>query len=547
MCKIMQRHTVAFLIILCLFVTATSCTRRETPVLTGDRDGTIHLGCGSEPGSLDPHLVTGVPGARISAGLLEGLVSVDHRDLQLHPIPGAAASWDISEDMTVYTFHLRQNARWSNGDPLTAADFVYAFQRILSPELGSPYAYMLHGLKNAEPFNRGELKDFSQVGARAVDDLTLVLTLEAPVPYLLSLLYHHSWYPVHRPTIEAHGGMAKRDSRWTLPENYVGNGAFVIREWVQDKHIVLEKSPTYWDRDSVRLNRVVFHPIGDHTTEERAFQAGQLHVTETVPLDRIAYYREQHPELLQLEPYLGVYYYAFNTQRPPMDNLHVRRALVLAVDREKITQFVTKGGETPAGHFTPTDTAGYTSRARLDYDPEAARAELAEAGYPNGEGFPATSLLYNNSDAHARIAQVIQQMWKQTLGIHIELESMEWKVYLAETEKGNFQIARRGWIADYVDPNSFLDLWVTGGGNNRANWSNAEYDRLIREAARRPVPTERMECFQQAEAILLREAPVLPIYFYRSKSLVKPSVRGWHPTILDIHPLKALWLEPSGE
>ncbi|MGQ9662727.1 MAG: peptide ABC transporter substrate-binding protein [Kiritimatiellia bacterium] len=532
-----------FWLAVCLLALSVSCGRRKTPVEIGDREGILHVGCLSEPKDLDPHTVTGVTEFNIVSSLLEGLVGEDPRDL--HPIPAAAESWKVSEDRCVYTFHLRQEAKWSNGDPLTAADFVFSFSRILSPEQASPYAYMLFPLRNAEAFHKGHVKDFSEVGVEALDSRTLRLILTHPVPHFLSLLNHHSWFPVHPPTIQKFADNTRAASLWTRPGNYVGNGPFVLISWEPGKKIVVRKSDTYWDHDRVRLREIHFYPIGDSKTEERAFLAGQLHVTGTVPLDRIAHYREKHPEWLRLNPYLGCYYYLLNVSRPPLDDVRVRRALALAVNRDLIVTYVTKGGEAPALHFTPPDTDGYTCRSRLFYDPERARSLLNEAGFPGGKGLRRLELLYNTSEAHERIAQVVQQMWRKELGIEVELVNVEWKVYLAMTEAGKYDIARAGWIGDYVDPNTFLDLWVTGGGNNRTGWSNPEYDRLIRAAAREPDRNLRFELFQEAERILMEAVPIIPLYFYRSKALVHPSVQGWHSNILDHHPFKFVYLIPD--
>ncbi len=526
--------------VLCIVVFS-GCGRRETRVQQGDREGVLHFGNLSEPASLDPHLVTGVSEHNVISALLEGLTAED--PVTLEPVPGAAERWEVSDDGRRYTFHLWPDGRWSNGDPVTAADFVFAYRRILTPALGAPYAYMLHGIVNAEAYNRGESSDFDQVGVKALDAATLEITLREPIPYLLSILSHYSWFPVHPPTILAHGAIGDIGTGWTAA--YVGNGPFVLEEQQVNKHIRVRKSETYRDRDRVALNAIVFYPIGDHTIEERAFRAGQLHVTGTIPADRIDHYQRNRPEVLRLEPYLGCYYYLFNTTRPPLDNPDVRRALALAVDRESITRNITRGGETPAYHFTPPGTGGYTATNILAGTAEEARSLLAAAGFPGGKGFPVLRLLYNTADAHARLAEALQQMWKRELGIDIELVNMEWKVYIEQTQNGDYDIARAGWIGDYLDPNSFLDLWVTGGGNNRTRWSSPSYDTLIREAARTPDRDQRHARFQQAEGILMREMPIMPLYFYRSKSLVQPSVRGWHPNLLDHHPWKHISLVPA--
>ncbi len=528
-------------VIFILSLIAAGCTRRETPVEAGIRDQVLHFGNLSEPEDLDPHVVTGVTEHNILAALLEGLVSEDPKTLA--PLPGVAESWEISDNGTRYVFHLRENARWSNGESVTADDFVFSYQRILSPAIGSPYADMLFYLKGAEAFNAGETQDFASVGAKAQGPKTLVLELKHATPYFLSLLNHYTWFPVHPGTLRAAKAERSITANWTRPPNFVGNGPFVLKEWFSNDRIIVTKSETYWDREKVRLNAIHFHAIGDNNAEERAFRSGQLHVTGTIPLDRIAHYRENDPDALRIDPYLGCYYYLFNVHEPSLKDPRVRRALSMSVDRDKITRFVSKGGEVPAFHFTPPDTAGYTADASLSYDPEAARALLAEAGYPGGEGFPTLPLLYNTSEAHAVIAQAIGHMWEQELGIKIELMNMEFKVVLNRTQNQQYSVARAGWIGDYVDPNTFLSLWVTDAGNNRAKWSNAEYDSLIELAGTTQDSAKRFALFRQAEAILMQESPIMPLYFYRSKTLLHPAVRGWHPTLLDHHPYKYVSLE----
>lgn len=521
---------------------ASGCTRPETRVQKGDRDGILHFGSLSEPTALDPHVVTGVTEHNIISALLEGLVTED--PVTLKPMPGTAERWEVSDDARCYTFHLRSDARWSNGDPVTATDFVFSFRRILTPALGAPYAYMLYCIENAAAYNKGESTDFEQVGVKAIDDKTLNITLHTPVPYFLSLLNHTSWFPVHPPTILAHGAIGDIGTDWTSPENFVGNGPFILSTWHANKHIIVTRSDTYYDRTNVHLNAIYFYPIGDQTIEERAFRSGQLHITGTIPADRIDYYREHRPDVLRLDPYLGCYYYLFNTSRPPLDQPDVRRALALALNRDAITRNVTRGGETPAFSFTPPGTGGYTATNLLSGTTDDARRLLAGAGFPEGRGFPTLTLLYNSADTHARIAEVIQQMWKIELGIDVELVNMEWKVYIEQTQSGNYDIARAGWIGDYLDPDTFLNLWVSGGGNNRTKWSDPTYDALIEEAAQTADNTRRYMLFQQAEGILMQEMPILPLYFYRSKSLVQPSVQGWHPNLLDHHPWKHISLTP---
>ena len=390
----------------------------EKPNQSGSIPQILHLGNGAEPMGLDPQIVTGVPEHHIISALIEGLVTENKKNL--NPEPGTAERWETSEDGLVWKFHLREDAKWSNGDPVTATDFVQSYQRMLTPSLGSQYAYMLHVVKNAEAYNSGKLKDFSQVGFKAINHKQLNITLKAPTPYFLSLLNHYSWFPVHIPSIKKHGGIDKPDNRWTLPGNFVGNGPFILDKWEINKVIVVKKSPTYWDRKTVKLEEIHFHPISDVEVEERAFRSGQIHVSNTIPLNKIEVYRKKDAEKLRIDTYLGTYFYRLNTKRKPLDDKRVRMALALAVDRESIVRNIHYRTVKEAGNITPPGTGGYTYQGLpLKYDPDKARQLLSEAGFPGGQGFPNLSVLYNSSEQHRRMAEVIQQMWKKNLGIEI--------------------------------------------------------------------------------------------------------------------------------
>jgi len=526
-----------------LLLSFPACSKRQTRVEAGDREQILHRANGAEPEDLDPHIIAGVGEHNILRALLEGLVAEDPIDL--HPVPGVAESWDISPDGKVYTFHLRKEARWSTGDPVIASDFVRSYQRGLSPLMVNQYAYMLFVVKNAEAFNKGELKNFDEVGFKALDDSTLQITLNNPTSYFLSLLNHHSWFPLHIPTIEKHGKVFELGNRWTRPGNFVGNGPFVLKEWKVNRVIAVKKNPLYWDAKTVRLNEIRFYPIESLDTEERAFRSGQVHRTDKLPLPKVEYYKQNHPELLMRAPYLGTYFYVINTRKPPFNDKRVRQALALSIDREIITKNVTRGGEMPAYAFTPPNTAGYTSETQIKPDLAKAKKLLTEAGFPDGRGFPKFEILYNTLESHKTIAETIQQMWKNNLNIDVGLRNEEWKVYL-NTKKagGNYDLSRYGWIGDYPDPNTFLDMWITDGGNNDAGWSNLEYDKLISDAAKAIDPKERFTLFQRAEAILLDEMPILPVYYYVSIYLLSPSVKNWNPTILDHQPYKYVYLEP---
>ena len=517
------------------------CQKPETNVEKGNRLQILHKGNGQEVQDLDPQTVNSVSEFNILSALLEGLVAEDPQDL--HPVPGVAERWDISDDGKTYTFHLRANAKWSNGDQVTSHDFIESYHRILSPALAADNAYMLYAVANAEAFHKGKLSDFEQVGFRAPDAQTLVVSLTSPTPYFLSLLSNYSWYPVHIPTIRKYGPVNERGSRWTRPGRFVGNGPFTLEEWRLNVRVRVKKSATYWDAERVALNGIVFHTIDSLNVEERAFRSGQIHLTDAIPINRIDPYRRDHPELLRIDPYLGTYFYRANVTKPPLNNRLVRRALAMAIDRVAIVEKVTRGAQLPAGSFTPPNTAGYTSAASIPYDVPGARRALAEAGFPEGRGLPPIEILFDTSENHRTIAEAIQQMWRHNLNVAATLVNQEQKVYFDSRRQMNYQVVRSSWIGDYNDPNSFLNLWVTGGGNNLTGWSNPEYDRLINEASMTGDQAARYAAFQQAEAILLDEAPVLPIYFYTHGFLIVPSVKGWYPTILDHHPYKYVHLE----
>jgi oligopeptide transport system substrate-binding protein len=377
---------------------------------------------------------------------------------------------------------------------------------------------------------------------KAPDPRTLSFELGAPTPYFLSLSTHYTWWPVHPPTVLAHGGMNDRISKWTKPGNFVGNGPFALKTWRLNHSIQVVKNPHYRDADSVRLNAIHFLPIAIDA-EERAFRAGQLHITSTVPIPRIDWYREHSPEAMHFDTYLGVYYYLINTEHSALQDPRVRQALAYSIDREALTGHVLKAGQKPAYHFTPPNTGGYTAGTRLPYDPELARRLLAEAGYPGGKGFPNFELLFNTSESHRTIAVAIQQMWKEELGIDIGLYNQEWKVYLATRKARDFDIVRAAWIGDYVDPNTFLSLLTSDNGNNHSNWGHPQYDALIARAAVEQDPEARFELFQKAEALLIEEMPVIPLYFYVRSTLIDEAVRGWYPNILDYHPYQDVWLK----
>jgi oligopeptide transport system substrate-binding protein len=518
-----------------------ACTRRETDVEAGIRTQTLLVGNGEEPGSLDPHVAVSSGEGCIFMALFEGLTALDEQTTR--PVPAVAERWNVSSDGLVYTFHLRSSARWSNGDPVTAADFVFAFQRILNPDFGAPYAYMLHPIKNAEAFNRRKIRDFSAVGVVAVDEHTLRLSLERPTPHLPALAAHWTWLPLHRSTLEKHRAVDSRTAPWARPGTLVGNGPFTLAEWRADVRVVVMKNPRYWDAPRNRLERIVFFSTDKAEVEELNFRAGQTHVTSGLPTAKIAVYREREPARLRLDPLLNPFFLRFNVTKAPCDNQKVRRALALAIDRVGIVRAVFSDSRRPAEHLTPPVCGGYTARARMPTDFAAARRLLVEAGFPAGQGLPAVEIQVNNETERRKVAEVIQETWRRELGVGSTVATAEQKTFVQNRQILNYSVSISGWGADFADPATFLEVFLGKGGNNWTGWANPEYDRLIAEASRTPDPARRFEFFQQAEALLLEEAPIAPLYFDTAAYLIHPAVKGWVPAPLVTRRYQYVWLE----
>ncbi|MDO8542536.1 MAG: peptide ABC transporter substrate-binding protein [Opitutaceae bacterium] len=531
----------SFVFGLCLLLLP-ACTKRETAVEAGIRTHTLLVGNGSEPNSLDPHVAKSTTDSGILTALFEGLTALDEQTTRA--VPAVAERWEISPDGLVYTFHLRSSARWSNGDPVTAADFAFTFQRILNPKFGAHYSNMLHPIKNAEAFNTGKIRDFSAVGVAAIDEHTLRLTLERPTPYLPALATHMTWLPLHRPTLEKYRAVDTRTAPWTRPGALVGNGPFTLTEWRANVHIVVQKNPHYWDAVRNRLQRIVFLPTESTAVEERNFRAGQTHVTAGLPTTKIAFYREHEPARLRLDPSSTALFLRFNVTRAPFNNLKVRRALALAIDREGLVRAVFADSRRPAAHLTPPAFSGYTTRARTPTDFVAARRLLAEAGFPAGRGLPAVEILVLSSNPEmARLAEVIQETWRHELGVASMVATKEEGTFWQCQQLLDYSTAWGGWAPDFVDPATFLEMFVEKGGNNWTGWANPDYDRLISEAARTTDPNRRFEFFQQAEALLLEEAPIAPLYFDTRTYLIHPAVKGWVPAPLLARRYQYVWLE----
>lgn len=522
-------------------VAASGCGRRETPVQAGIRTGTLYLGNGQEPGDLDPQLADSYSEYNILIALFEGLTCIDEKTSQA--VPGMAQSWEVSPDGLVYTFHLRPAIFWSNGDPVTADDFVFSIRRILNPRLASDYTYLFFPIRGAEAYAAGTQSDPAKIGVQALDRRTLRIELAHPCSYLPVLAAHQAWFPVHRATLEKFGDIDRRDGTWTRPGNLVCNGAFTLKEWTPNARIVVVRNPRYWNAAQNRLHEVVFYPTDDIAADERAFQAGQVDVTNDLLPSRIAFWRRAAPAELRIDPLSESDFLRFNVTRAPLNDPRVREALARAIDRVGIAQDVLFGSRRPANAFVPPDTPGYVSTATIPTDFAEARRLLAAAGYPAGHGFPRLTILMYTDQTNRRIMEAIQGTWSRELGIRVALRNEDFRVYLDSLERLNYDIARSRWVADYNDPSDYLELFRSDSANNWTGWRSAAYDQLDAEAARTIDTGRRFALLERAEALLLRQAPIAPLFFGSRTYLIQPGVRGWVPSLLGIHRYQYVWLE----
>lgn len=490
---------------------------------------------GAEPETLDPAIITGQPEGRVVNALFEGLTTFN-ADGKAEP--GVAESWTISEDKRTYTFTLRPNAKWSNGEPVTAQDFVNGWKRTLSPETASGYNYQLFYVKNAQAFAEGKNPDFSAVGVKALDDRTLQVTLENPTPFFLDLCATPPLYPAPLATIEKYG------DDWVKPGKIVNNGAYLLQNWRINDRIELRKNPYYWNAPKVALASIDILPISKDNVAFNFYSSGVADLAMDKGLTPPALLNDLcvRPDF-HAAPFLGIYFLRFNCEKPPFNDPRVRQAFALSVDKKLITEKITRAGELPATSFVPPGIAGYTSPEAPAADPERARQLLAEAGFPGGKGFPLVTYLYSEGGLNEAIAVELQNMWRRELGVNINPARQEWKVYLNSLSSLDYGIARSTWVGDYPDPNTFLDMFVTGSGNNRTGWSDPAYDRLIAAAARETDEAKRFEILRQAEEMLVvKQAPICPLYFYVGIQLYDPTKWGGiKPNVLDEHPLKAMF------
>ena len=490
---------------------------------------------GAEPETLDPALITGQPEGRLVNALFEGLLRFDCHGKST---PGVASSWEISHDRKTYTFHLRPDARWSDGKRVTAGDFVASWRRTLDPVTASAYSYQLFAVEGAEEYARGTQPDFSKVGVSAPDESTLRVRLRQPTPYFLDLCAFPTLYPVRTDLI------ARDGDGWVKPGRLVGNGAFLLEDWRINDRVSLRKNPVYWDAPSVRLRTVDVLPISKANVAYNFYAAGQadLLMDKGLAPPSLLDALKERPDF-HAAPFLGSYFLRFNCAKGPFTDVRVRKAFSMALDRKRLTTKITRAGESPAVSFVPPGIPGYRPPEGLLENTAAARRLLAEAGYTGGRGFPLTTYLYSEGELNEGVAVELQAMWREVLGVTVQLARQEWKVYLNSLGSLDFGIARSSWVGDYPDPNTFLDLFLSGSGNNRTGWSNPAYDALIHRAAGEGDPGARFAILREAEEMLIRrELPLAPLFFYVGIQLYDDArLGGIEANVLDEHPLREIF------
>ena len=511
---------------------------RPSPESLAERQHLMR-GNGEEPQTLDPHLAEGVPAANILRDLFEGLTTTapDGRI-----VPGAAIHWDISRDGLTYTFYLDPAGRWSNGDPVTADDFVWSWQRVVDPATGAAYARMLAPVVNAEAIFAGSLTS-DQLGVTALNETTFQVQLTSPTPYFLGLLTHPTTFPVHRASLEAHGSAHVR------PGNLVSNGAFMLEDWQVRARIVVTRNPHFRQLDQVILDRVTFFPFEDENTEFNRFRAGDLHWTHQVPSSQFRWLEQNMSDALHVSPWFGTYFFSFNLTREPFrENLDLRRALNLAVDREILTQRVTRFGEIPSFTLVPPGLPDYEPpepefASWTQEEREALARELyARAGFSEQNPL-VVELRYNTSENHRKIAVAVAAMWRQTLGVQTRLVNEEFRVFLQNrAQRRVTQVFRSGWIGDYHDAFTFLELFHSEHGRNDAGYNNPRFDRLLEQIAAERIPSRRRNLMIEAERILLEDQVILPVFTYVTKRLVDPRLQGWESNVMDQHPSRHMFL-----
>lgn len=502
---------------------------------SGSSEQNLIHNLGTEVKTIDPALNNAVDGSIVIANAFEGLYRMDEN---LKPVPGVAESYTVSDDKLVYTFKLRKDAKWSDGKEVTAEDFKYSWTRALDPKVAADYAFQLYYIKGAEEFNTGKGKA-EDLGIKVVDPQTLEVTLKNPTPYFLELTAFPTYMPVRKDIVEAN-----KDTWTQKADTYVSNGPFKMTNYTMKDSYEFVKNDNYWNKDSVKLDKLTFKMLADETAAYAAVKNGEMHVSDKVPSVEIEKGKEEG--LVQIFDQLGTYFYAINVNnntdkldskvREALSKKEVRQALNLAINREQIVKEVAKGGQVPAWSFVPKGIKSEDGKEFADkkyWTPEDNDANIAKAkellekaGYKDGKGLPEFELAYNTDEGNKAIAEAIQQMWAK-IGVKVKLTNQEWAVFQDARKNGNYQIARHGWVGDYLDPMTFLDMWMTGLGNNDPKFANKDYDELIRKAMKETDVAKRKEALRQAEDILMDEMPIIPIYYYTQVKAVDSKVKGF--------------------
>ncbi|MNB79469.1 Oligopeptide-binding protein OppA precursor [compost metagenome] len=493
-------------------------------------DQTLKINLSSEPPTFDPQQAQDSTSNAILKLMYEGLTRQNAETGQAEE--GVAESWDISADGLVYTFHLR-DSKWSNGDAVTANDFAFAWQRVLDPnaEQAAPYAYQLYYIKGAEDFNTGKITDFSQVGIKVTDEKTLEVTLANPTPYFLGLLSFYTYYPVH--------SSVKDNAKWaTTVDTQITNGPFTLTEWTTGQSLAVTKNPSYYAADDIKAQQINFSIVNSGATELLSYKNGELDRAGApigeIPTEQLPIVEKELPNEFSRKGIASVYYYQFNVTEKPFTNAKIRKALAMAIERQPIIDNITLGGQLPAFGFVPTGIQSNEQEFRtavadsqyFSEDLAAAKTLLDEGLKEEGLDKLSFTVTYNTSEGHQKIAVAIADQWKKALGVEVKLENKEWGVFIEDRHNLNYQVARAGWSADYNDPMTFLDMWVTGGGNNDSGYANPDYDKLIQEAKSSADNAVRQEKFVAAEKILMDDMVVIPIYYYTNNSLTKEYLKG---------------------
>ncbi|WP_370853001.1 peptide ABC transporter substrate-binding protein [Pararhizobium haloflavum] len=501
------------------------------PAFAQDGEVVYNRGNDTDPSTLDHHLTSTVAEGHLMRDLYEGLVV---QDATAEIVPGVAEEWEMSEDGTVYTFHLREDAKWSNGDPVTANDFVFAYRRLQDPETAAPYANIHYPIKNAEAINNSEM-DPEELGVVAIDDRTLEITLEGPTPYFLELLTHQTGLPLHQASVEEHG------ADYTSPDNMVTNGAYMLESFTPNDMIVMRKNPEFHDADNVAIDVVNYIPFEDRATCLRRFEADEVLSCSDIPLEQMDYMEENLADSMRIVPYLGTYYLPVKTTKEELSDPRVRQAMSMAIDREFLAEEIWQGAMVPTHSFVPEGIGNYGEPAVLPYAEDdmldredAAIALLEEAGF--GEGELSVELRYNTSENNANTMTAIADMLGN-IGINATTVEMEGATYFDYLRSdGEFDVVRAGWIGDYSDPQNFLFLHESDNlGFNYSRWENEEYDQLMSDAESETDLDARAEILKQAETLLLEEVPVIPILYYTANSLVSDKLVGWEDNIMNVH------------